>query len=43
MGEVQIGDAVPDLLGEGPDGAALPLSRWWERAPLVAIYLRHFG
>jgi hypothetical protein len=41
--DLQIGEPVPDLHGEGPDGALVPLSRWWQRAPLVVIYLRHFG
>jgi len=41
--QLKIGEAAPSLRAEGPDGEAVELARWWQRTPLVLIYLRHFG
>ena len=38
-----VGDLAPDVELEDRDGKAVRLSSRWQAAPLVAVFLRHFG
>jgi peroxiredoxin len=40
---LRAGDAAPDAMLTGPDGAALRLATLWDERPLVLAFLRHFG
>ncbi len=38
-----VGDPAPDLTLEDDQGAKVQLSRLWDAAPLVLLFVRHFG
>jgi hypothetical protein len=43
MNEPALGDAAPDLILLDRDERPVALSALWQQAPLVLIFLRHFG
>lgn len=43
MPPLLVGDPAPDLRLRDPQERRVHLSAFWVEAPLVAIFLRHFG
>ncbi len=43
VAELAVGDVAPDLTLLDPEEKPVTLSSLWNRAPLVLIFLRHFG
>ena len=43
MAGLRVGDPAPDLALLGEDEKPAQLSQFWGDAPLVALFLRHFG
>lgn len=43
MPSLLVGDPAPDLRLRDPQEREIRLSALWAEAPLVAIFLRHFG
>jgi hypothetical protein len=44
VAEAAVGSAAPDpILREGANEREVRLSEHWREAPVVAVFLRHFG
>lgn len=43
MSELRVGDAAPDLVLLDAAERPVTLATLWQQAPLVLIFLRHFG
>lgn len=41
--EMRIGDAAPDVALKQSDGQSVTLSGFWQRQPVVLVFVRHFG
>jgi peroxiredoxin len=43
MACLEVGEPAPELQLVGPGDRALALSELWREAPVVLVFLRHFG
>jgi peroxiredoxin len=40
---MKIGNAAPDVELRRPDGQTVRLSHFWQRQPVVLVFVRHLG